>query len=236
MNRLSDDQLLEEARVRDIPIAEPALLRQALTHKSFVPEKPLLSNERLEFLGDSVLNLIVANLLFKQYSDRNEGELAKARSLVVCRTALAASAQRLDIVPLIRLGPTEEALGGRSRSSLAADAYEAVVAVIYLLNGLPAAHDFIVRTLAPELESVDQLADWRDAKTTLQELCQSERSALPYYRIISEKGKPHDRTFTAEVMVDGVAAGVGTGKSKKEAEQAAALKALEARASEASTE
>jgi ribonuclease III len=223
----SDAQLIEEARVREIPIKDPALLRQALTHKSFVSDQPLLSNERLEFLGDSVLNQIVAERLFQLYPDRNEGELAKARSLVVCKTALAAASRRLNVVPLMVLGSTEEALGGRSRSSLVADAYEALLAVVYLENGQAVAKEFVIRTLAPELATVDTLADWRDPKTTLQELCQSEKSGLPFYRIIGEQGKPHDRTFTAEVLVDGVAAGSGSGKSKKDAEQAAAQKALE---------
>jgi ribonuclease-3 len=224
----SNEQLVEEARVRDIPVTDPALLRQALTHKSFVPENTLLSNERLEFLGDSILNQIVAELLFERYPQRSEGELAKARSLVVCKTALAAASRRLNIVPLIRLGATEEALGGRSRSSLVADAYEALLAIIYLQNGSAVSREYVTRTLEPELTMVDTLADWRDPKTTLQELCQSDKTGLPFYRIVSEKGKPHDRTFTAEVLVDGSAAGLGSGKSKKEAEQAAALKALEA--------
>ena len=228
MRTLSNEQLIEEARNREIPVADPSLLRQALTHKSFVPEDTLRSNERLEFLGDSVLNQIVAELLFERYPQRSEGELAKARSLVVCKTALAAAARRLNIVPLVMLGSTEEALGGRSRSSLVADAYEALLAAIYLQNGQQTSREFVTRTLGPELTTIDTLADWRDPKTTLQELCQSDKSGLPFYRIISEKGKPHDRTFTAEVLVDGLAAGLGSGKSKKEAEQAAALKALEA--------
>jgi len=224
---LSDIDLINEARVRDIPITDPAQLKQALTHKSYVPDHLLLSNERLEFLGDSVLNQIVAEFLFEQYPERNEGELAKARSLVVCKSALAAAARRLNIVPLVLLGATEEALGGRSRSSLIADAYEALLAVIYQENGHEVAREFVLRTLGPELATVATLADWRDPKTTLQELCQSDKIGLPFYRIVSEKGKPHDRTFTAEVVVDGSAAGLGSGKSKKEAEQAAALKALE---------
>jgi ribonuclease-3 len=227
LKTLTDEQLLDEARDRGIPVNDPALLRQALTHKSFVPDQLLRSNERLEFLGDSVLNLIVAELLFDQYPGRNEGELAKARSLVVCKNALAAAARRLKIVPLVVLGATEEALGGRSRSSLVADAYEAILAVIYLLNGQQIASEFVIKTLAEELAAVDTLADWRDPKTILQELCQSDKTGLPFYRIVSEQGKPHDRTFTAEVLVDGSAAGLGSGKSKKEAEQAAAQKALE---------
>ena len=224
---LSDSQLLSEAARRTIPVTDVALLRQALTHKSYVGDQPLRSNERLEFLGDSVLNQIVAEHLFKLYPDRNEGELAKARSLVVCKTALASAARRMDIVPLILLGATEEALGGRSRSSLVADAYEALLAVIYLEQGQESAREFVLRTLASELQSVDLLADWRDPKTTLQEHCQSGKLGLPFYRIVAQQGKPHDRTFTAEVLVDGVAAGIGSGKSKKEAEQAAAQKALE---------
>src|SRR5579875_2391164 len=116
-------ELQAAARARDLPIQSIALLRQALTHKSLVPETPLDSNERLEFLGDSVLGLVVNEYLFETFPDRSEGELAKAKALVVCKSALAAAAARLDLQPLMRLGKAEEAMGGRNRTSIVADAY-----------------------------------------------------------------------------------------------------------------
>jgi len=223
---MSDQRLLEATRSRGIPISDIPLLRQALTHKSAVADHPLQSNERLEFLGDAVLGHVIARYLYDLLPQHGEGALAKARALIVCKTALAAAATRMDITPLLVLGPTEEAMGGRSRSSLIADAYEAIVAVIAMTLGWESARGFILHTLAPEIEYVKTTADWRDPKTALQEWRQASGSALPEYRIVSEHGKPHDRTFTAEVVIDGEVLGVGSGKSKKEAQQAAAEQAM----------
>lgn len=223
---LSDDELLAQARSRGIPIRSPSLFRQALTHKSSVPETPLESNERLEFLGDAVLGLVIARHLYDQFPEREEGDLAKSRSLVVSKAALADAARRMDLVTLLKLGATEEAMGGRSRSSLIADAYEAILAVVYLESGLEAAREFALQTLAPALDHMQAAADLRDPKTILQEYCQAQKEPLPVYRIVDERGKPHDRTFVAEVVLLGKVFGKGSGKSKKEAEQAAANAAL----------
>jgi ribonuclease-3 len=226
LRSLSDRELLDAAHERGIPITNAKMLRQALTHKSAVPEHPLDSNERLEFYGDAVLSQVIARYLYDTLPDHSEGALAKARALIVCKTALAEASTRLNVTPLLLLGPTEEAMGGRSRASLIADAYEALVAVIAIDNGWEAARDFILATLSPVIEYVKTTADWRDPKTTLQEWCQASGRALPDYRIVNEFGKPHDRTFTAEVAIDGAVLGTGAGKSKKEAQQAAAEKAL----------
>lgn len=225
---MSDSELLAAAQERAIPIRSAALLRQALTHKSSVPDAPLLSNERLEFLGDAVLGVAIGEYLYETFPEREEGDLAKSRSLVVSKAALADAARRLDLVPLLRLGATEEAMGGRSRASLIADAYEAILAVIYLESGLAAAREFVLATLSPALDQMRSARDLRDPKTILQEYCQAEKQPLPVYRVVSERGKPHDRTFTAEVLLQGRVCGTGTGKSKKEAEQAAAEAALAA--------
>ena len=218
--------LTEEARRRGLPIKDVALLRQALTHKSLVPDRPLESNERLEFVGDSVLGLVIVEYLYAQYPTRGEGELAQAKSKIVCKDALAEAARRMDLAPLIRLGRTEEAMGGRNRDSIIADAVEALIAALYSESGYAAARDFIFHILAPEIAAVGASRDWRDPKTILQELRQADHLSAPVYRVVSERGKPHDRVYTIEVVLDGSVIGQGVGKSKKLAQQAAAEAAL----------
>lgn len=222
----SDDELAKAVCARALPVRNPSLLRQALTHKSLVPQNMLESNERLEFLGDSVLGLVVNEHLCATFPDRSEGELAKAKALIVCKAALAAASRRLDLAPLMRLGRAAEAMGSRNRSGIIADAFEALVAVIYNEGGYSVARDFILRTLAPEIEIVNQAQDWRDPKSVLQEVRQAERLSPPLYRVTSEQGKPHDKTYAIEVVLDGQVVGSGVGKSKKEAQQAAAEAAL----------
>ena len=223
---MTEPDLLLAAQSRRLPIRDGTALRQALTHKSRVPDAPLESNERLEFLGDAVLGLVIAEYLTATFPDRTEGELAKARALIVCKTALAEAARRLDLAPLLRLGRAEEAMGGRNRASLVADAVEALIAVIYRESGHGAARDFILTVLAPEIVAVAAVRDWRDPKTILQEQRQAARQTAPVYRVVAEHGRPHDRTFAIEVLLDGQVAGRGVGKSKKEAQQAAAEAAL----------
>lgn len=224
-----DDRTLgAQARARGLPVNDQGLLRQALTHKSLVPYAPLESNERLEFLGDSVLGLVVNEYLYARFPDRSEGELAKAKALIVCKGALSDAARRMDLAPLVRLGRAEEAMGGRNRNGVVEDVFEALVAVIYTENGYDAAKEFILTALAPEIAQVGQSRDWRDPKTVLQELRQAERRSAPVYRTVAEQGRPHDRTFAVEVTLDGQTVGAGVGKSKKEAQQAAAEAALAA--------
>ena len=218
--------LRTECLRRGLPVRDMAALRQALTHKSLVPQRPLDSNERLEFLGDSVLGLVVVEYLYAQFPDRGEGELAKAKALIVCKDALAAAARRLDLAPLIRLGRTEEAMGGRNRDSIIADAVEALIALIYRESGYEAAREFTLGTLAPEIAAVSRHRDWRDPKTVLQEQRQAKKHSAPAYIVTAERGRPHDKTFTIDVLLDGAVAGTGVGKTKKEAQQAAAEAAL----------
>ena len=226
---MTDAELALAAQSRRLPIRDQAALRQALTHKSLVPERPLASNERLEFLGDAVLGLVIAEYLTTTFPDRAEGELAKVRALIVCKTALADAARRMDLAPLLRLGRAEEAMGGRSRASLVADAMEALIAVIYREGGYEAARAFILTTLAPEIADVAAVRDWRDPKTVLQENRQAAHQSAPVYRVVAEQGRPHNRTFVIEVLLDGQVVGSGVGKSKKEAQQAAAEAALTSR-------
>ena len=218
--------LRTEALKRGLPIRDMAALRQALTHKSLVPDRSLESNERLEFLGDSVLGLVIVEYLYAQFPQRGEGELAQAKALIVCKDALAAAARRMDLAPLIRLGRTEEAMGGRNRDSIIADAVEALVAVIYQESGYEAAREFLLGILAPEIASVTRNRDWRDPKTVLQELRQADHLSSPVYQVTAERGKPHDKVFTIDVLLDGDVAGTGVGKTKKEAQRTAAEAAL----------
>lgn len=224
--RAAHDDLREAAQARGLPITNMELLAQALTHKSLVPHAPLQSNERLEFLGDSVLGMAVNEYLCAAFPKHSEGDLARAKSLIVCKSALADAATRLDITPLMRLGPAEEAMGGRSRASIIADAYEALVAVIYGESGYGAVRDFILTTLAPEIAQVGASVDWRDPKSVLQEQRQAARLPPPVYQVVAEQGMPHDRTYTVEVSLDNRVAGAGVGKTKKDAERVAATDAL----------
>ncbi len=223
---MTDSELRAAAETRRLPVRDVAALRQALTHKSAVPDTPLDSNERLEFLGDAVVGLVIGEYLWTTYPDRSEGELAKARALIVCKSALAEAARRLDLPPLLRLGRAEEAMGGRTRSGLAADVFEALTAVVYNESGYGAVREFLLTTLAPEIAAVAAVRDWRDPKSVLQELRQAGSLSAPVYRVVAEHGRPHDRTFAVEVLLDGRVTGSGVGKSKKEAQQAAAEAAL----------
>jgi ribonuclease-3 len=230
-NHVSD--LQELAARLGLTEANLPVLEQALTHKSLVPDDPLRSNERLEFLGDAVLGLVINEYLYKTFPKKMEGELAKAKALIVCQATLAAAARRLALIPLLRIGRSEEAMGGRNRASLIGDAFEALVAVLYQEYGYERARDFILTELAPEIAHVGTLSDWRDAKTILQEQRQGRRKSPPHYRLLKQEGLPHDRTFTIVVELDGQAVGQGIGKSKREAEQAAAQATLEAQESAA---
>jgi ribonuclease-3 len=223
---ITDAELAEAARTRGLTLQNMTVFRQALTHKSRVPNRPLESNERLEFLGDAVVGLVIGEYLWGTYPNRTEGELAKARALIVCKTALAEAARRLDLSPLLLLGRAEEAMGGRNRSGLAADVFEALTAAIYQESGYEGARAFVLAALAPEIADVAVAPDWRDPKTVLQEQRQAARQSAPVYRVVAEHGLPHDRTFAVEVLLDGHVAGSGVGKSKKAGQQAAAEAAL----------
>ncbi|MDH7600932.1 MAG: ribonuclease III [Armatimonadota bacterium] len=211
-----------------VEIRDTRLLEQALTHKSYLGESSASeSNERLEFLGDAVLGLVVAEYLFKQFPDRPEGELAKAKAVAVSEPVLAESARQLGLPDFILMSSGEEASGGRMRASILADAFEAVIAVIFLDRGLDAARDFILRALESILIDIERKEHIRDYKTLLQEHTQGIYKKAPRYVVIEETGADHDKTFTVEARLGDRVLGRGTGKSKKQAEQAAALEALE---------
>jgi ribonuclease-3 len=201
---------------------EPALLVRALTHRSFAYENGgLPTNERLEFLGDSVLGLVVTDTLYRVHPDLPEGQLAKLRAAVVNSRALAEVGRGLELGSLIRLGRGEEGTGGRDKASILADTLEAVIGAVYLDQGLEAASELVHRLFDPLIERSAGLGAGLDWKTSLQELTASEGLGVPEY-VVTESGPDHEKTFTAAARVGGVAYGTGTGRSKKEAEQQAA--------------
>jgi ribonuclease-3 len=205
------------------------LLEEALSHSSFVnelPEEKLPHNEKLEFLGDAVLELIVSHELFNEYPEYFEGELTKLRAAVVRKTTLAKVAKALDIGPHILLGKGEEQGGGRKRNALLADALEAIIGALYLDGGLDKAREFILHHFADEIERLDQDHHKMDYKSILQEITQSRFQTLPRYSIVSETGPPHDRTYEVSLTIAKEPYGTGKGRNKKEAQQKAARAAL----------
>ena len=206
-----------------------SLLQNALAHSSYANERwhdSLKSNERLEFLGDSVLGMLVADYLFRNFPDRLEGDLTRMRADMVCEKTLAAVAERIGLGEHLLLGKGEEQGGGRSRSSILADALESVLAACYLDGGIEAASEFVRKFILVNVP-VERMRN-ADYKTALQELIQQKKTNHSIsYRLIGEFGPDHDKQFQVELLLDGQVLGVGTGSSKKRAEQAAAKAALD---------
>ena len=206
----------------------PKLLDHALTHSSYANEHHLgsiSSNERLEFLGDSVLGMIVADDLYRTFPDLPEGDLTRIRANLVCEGSLVLVAKEWDLGRYLKLGKGENACGGRSRPSILADAVEAVLAAVFLDGGLAHDRDIIQRFLLDRMEQVNRAS--RDHKTYLQELVQRKSGQVLSYELIGESGPDHNKTFQMQVLLNGQPIGQGTGHSKKEAEQAAANAAIE---------
>ena len=207
---------------------DPSLLSEALNHSSYANEHRAQgenSNERLEFLGDSVLGFVTAEFLFELHQDLPEGDLTRQRAALVCEQSLHEVAKMLDLGKYLKLGKGEESGGGRHRPSILADATEAVFAAVYLDGGIRAASDLIHRVLLDkEGEHAESLV--QDYKTALQELVQRKSGQQLSYHMVGESGPDHNKTFTAEVLLNGEGVGTGSGHSKKEAEQAAARAAI----------
>jgi len=204
-----------------------SLLENALTHSSCANESrgKLQSNERLEFLGDSILGMVVAEHLYRNHPDLPEGELTRTRAALVCEESLVEVAQALGLGAYLKLGKGEEAGGGRNRPSIRADAVEAVLAAVYLDGGIGSARKIIQQyILSKELSG---LSSARDYKTALQELVQRESGQVLKYRLVGESGPDHDKRFYVEVELNGVSVGRGEGHSKKEAEQMSAKAAIQ---------
>lgn len=205
------------------------LLKQAFTHASYVNEhrfNQYEDNERLEFLGDAVLELTVSEHLYRLFPDRPEGELTKLRAAIVCEPSLVKFAESLEFGRYVLLGKGEELTGGRTRPALLADVFESFIGALYLDQGLEAATAFLHRYVFPQL-SLDGKLQTSDFKTELQELTQHHGMGTLEYRIVEERGPAHEREFVSEVCMEGRALGRGNGRSKKEAEQQAAAVALE---------
>lgn len=220
------DPLIERL---DLGFVGAALLETALTHRSYVHERwavDLQSNERLEFLGDSVLNFLTAQFLYHRYPAQGEGELTALRAALVRTSTLARWAREIELGRYLRLGKGEEQSGGRDREPLLADAFEALVAAVFLAGGAAGAETMLLRFLEPEALRITEQGLVQDDKSRLQERVQGERNKTPRYRTTSVAGPEHDRRFTVEVWAGTERLGVGVGSSKQSAAQTAAREAL----------
>ena len=206
----------------------PGLLIEALTHRSYIRSNgsDIPSNERLEFLGDSILGLLVAEYLFKTCPGDAEGDMTKTKAMLVNENTLSKAGQNCGLNQFIFLSDDEEKSGGRQRSSIVSDAMEATIGAIYLDGGLRAARIFILRTIITHMEEALSDEDQYNYKGDLLELLQGKGERTPYYEVTSEKGPDHAKTFEVAVYAGGGVTGIGTGPSKKEAEQKAAAQAL----------
>jgi ribonuclease-3 len=205
-----------------------SLFSQALLHRSFLQrsDPPNSSNERLEFLGDSILNLVVGEYLFHRFPDAPEGELTKLRSRLVSRKALATYAREIQLAEFIFMSPSAAQATGKGSDTIIADTYEALIAAIYLDGGYEEARKFIERQVLAAMESGTVVTEDQNYKSMLLEHAQAHGWGVPRYSVIAEEGPDHDRTFTVEVVLNNTRHGVGKGKNKKEAEQSAAREAL----------
>lgn len=208
----------------------PELLRRALTHKSYANEmklSPFHQNERLEFLGDAVLELAVSHLLMQAFEEHPEGELSKLRAAIVNEEKLAALARRFHLGEFLILGKGEEATGGRDKPSLLSNALEAVLGAVYLDGGFKKAYPVIEKHYAGLIEEVGKVGFFQDYKTRLQEISQGRFRTTPRYKLVKAVGPDHSKTFEVHLFIHDDLFGVGEGLSKKSAEQSAAKKALE---------
>jgi len=209
---------------------DPLLLQRALTHPSYVnehPEETIGDNQRLEFLGDAVIDFVAAAWVYRRYTAFAEGRMTRLRAALVCTEALARLARQTGIDRALRLGYGEEEAGGRERAPNLCDAFEAVVGAVYLDGGIATVRGFVEPLLGPVAEAILVRAADQDAKSRLQEWSQGELKITPHYRIVSERGPDHAKTFEAQVLLGDEVVGQGSGRSKQAAEQAAAEAAWE---------
>jgi ribonuclease III len=204
------------------------LFTQAFTHRSYLNEakQPVESNERLEFLGDSILSFVVSSNLYTTYPQYNEGKLTNLRALLVNTKSLATVAKQLHFGDYLRLSKGEEESKGRQNQSLLADSYEAFIGALFLDQGIEAVRSFIEETLLPTVNELVQRKAFKDPKSLLQEYIQSKKQNSPIYKVLHEEGPPHDKTFTVGVYAMDTLVGEGKGHSKQEAEVNAASQAL----------
>lgn len=224
-------ELLEEIQAKiEYKFRDLNLLNWALTHSSYANEykkEKIIYNERLEFLGDSILGLVVSDYIYKEYPKYPEGELTKLRATVVCEPSLSFLAKNIGLGKYLLLGKGEEATGGRERVSILADAFEALIGAIYLDRGMDYAKRFVLHHLEPAIEdAINGIELFIDYKTQLQEILQKKNSGKISYKVVKEEGPDHNKLFYTEVYVKETILGKGSGKSKKDAEQDAAKFAL----------
>jgi ribonuclease III len=212
-----------------LPEITPALLEEAFTHRSFLNENRLTSshNERLEFLGDAVLELAVSEYLYAQFPDKPEGDLTAYRAALVRTTSLSETAAKLEFGQRLKMSKGEELSGGRSNPSLLANTFEAVLGALYLDKGYAAVMDFLATHLFPKLAEIIETKSFKDYKSSLQEIIQAEGNPSPEYLVLAESGPDHNKSFTVAVKIGGKIYAHGSGKSKQLAQQAAAREALE---------
>ncbi|HZD09778.1 MAG TPA: ribonuclease III [Candidatus Binatia bacterium] len=223
-----EDLLALEERL-GVEFGDYSLLRRALTHRSYLNENPdadLRDNERLEFLGDAVLDFVVGAYLYQRFPDMDEGGLTALRAALVRTKTLAEFARHLDVGGCLWLGYGEEESGGRDRTPTLCAAFEAIVGAIYLDQGLDAVQPLVERLAGPALERIMDKSLYKDAKSEFQMWAQAAFNVTPHYEVVSEKGPDHDKTFTVQALVGNDVWGVGTGHSKQAAAQAAANVAL----------
>jgi ribonuclease-3 len=223
-----DDSVRAVQKIIGYTIINPQLLANALTHRSYANnlEGSLLCNERLEFLGDSILGLIISEQLFRDYPRLQEGELTKTKAMLVNESALAECGLEWKINEHIYLASEEDRTGGRARPSIIADAMESIFAAVYLDGGLEASRDVVLRLLYTRRDEILADASRRNFKGELLELAQARVQGLPRYDVVAEEGPDHQKTFHVKVFINGTCYGEGSGTSKKEAEQNAAAEAV----------
>jgi ribonuclease-3 len=223
-------QLRQFSKTLKIQMSDTKLWNDALTHKSYTHERkmsPGLNNEKLEFLGDSVLGLVISEHVFASYPEATEGGLSKVKSVIVSAQVLSEKAKLIHLGDYLLLGKGEEKSGGKNRSSLLADALEALIGAVYLSNGLTAARKLVLQLLKEDVDNVFTGRMEKDYKTLLQEHFQKTQKIAPHYDIVRQWGPDHNRNFETACVVNGKTLGTGVGKSKKEAEQLAAHEAIE---------
>jgi ribonuclease-3 len=222
--------IVDLQRTLGVKFNEPSRLERALVHSSYINENPGIfagHNERLEFLGDAVLDFIVAEELYQEFPNLSEGEMTKLRAALVRRDTLARVARGISLGDFLYMGKGEETSGGRGKIPNLAGAMEAVIAAVYLDQGMKMTRDVVIRLLDEEWQRAVEHGTGIDTKSKLQELVQSRFQLTPGYRLLAEDGPDHDKRFVVEVVVDGKVMGRGSGKNKKSAEKEAARLALE---------
>lgn len=203
-----------------------ALLKQAVTHSSYAHEKvqkSMADNERLEFLGDAVLELVSSEFLYEHHPEMNEGQMTKLRASLVCEQSLADCARKLNLGNFLLLGNGEDLTGGRERDSILSDAWEAIIGAMYLDGGFTSAKEFILKYV---LQDIEHKKLFYDSKTILQEFIQNNYKKTLHYKLLAEEGPDHSKTFTAQAFMDEIPLQTGTGRTKKAAEQNAAYQSI----------